>query len=69
MLAVVVWSGLAIAAAMLAGLLALLKRRDVSAWMAWGFLVPPAVLLFMLAPRNTGPRPRQPSLDQLDAAF
>jgi hypothetical protein len=54
---------------MLAGLLALLKRRDVSAWMAWGFLVPPAVLLFMLAPRNTGPRPRQPSLDQLDAAF
>lgn len=69
MLAIVVWSGLAVAASMLAGLLALVKRRDLSAWMAWGFVFPPAVLLFLITPRNAGPRPRQPSLDQLDAAF
>lgn len=69
MLAIVVWSGLALAGSMLAGLLALVKRRDLSAWMAWGFLLPPAVLLFAMLPRNAGARPRQPSLDQLDTTF
>ena len=69
MFAVVAWSAFAVAGLVLGGLLAALKRRDVSAWTAWGFLLPPAVLLMLLAPRNAGPRPRRPSLDELDAAF
>lgn len=69
MLAVVVWSAIATAAALIAGVLALVKRRDVSAWIAWGFLLPPALLVFLITPRNTGPRPRQPSLDELDTAY
>ena len=68
MFAVVVWSSVAIAASLIAGLLAGVKRRDISAWMAWGFVLPPSVLLFVLLPRNTGPRPRQPSFDSLDGA-
>ncbi len=66
MLAVAIWGSVAFAAMLLAGGLALWKNRDYSSWMAWAFLVPPAVVVFLLLPRNTGPRPRQPSLDQLD---
>lgn len=66
MLAIVIWGACAIGAMLLAGILAGVKNRDYSAWMAWAFLVPPAVLLFLMMPRRQGPRPRQPSLDQLD---
>lgn len=65
MVGVVIWGSLALAGCLLAGVLAYLKNRDWSAWMAWGFLVPPVVLLFALLPRNLGPRPRQPTWDEL----
>lgn len=60
------WGVLAIAAMVVAGVLAGVKNRNYSSWMAWAFLVPPAIVLFALLPRLQGPRPRNPSLDQLD---
>ena len=66
MLAVAIWGSLAIGAMLLAGILAAWKNHDYSSWMAWAFLVPPAVLLFLFMPRRQGARPRQPSLDDLD---
>lgn len=62
----VVWGGLALGGAAIAGILAHMKNRDYSVWMGWGFLFPPIVLYYALLGRNTGQRPRQPSLDDLD---
>lgn len=42
------------------------KNRDSSAWAAWCFVFPPALVFLLLARKNTGPRPRQPRLDDLD---
>jgi hypothetical protein len=63
---IVLWGGTAIVASFLGGILASIKNRDTSAWIAWSFLVPPIVLWLLLLPRNTGPRPRRPTLDELD---
>lgn len=65
--AIVVFWGLAsIGAMLLAGLLATLKNRDYSFWMAWSFLLPPAVLVLALMPKIAGSRPRRPTLDEED---
>jgi len=53
-----------IAGATLAGA----KNRDVSFWAAWGFLLPPTLLILVLLRTNKGPRPRRPSLDEEDRA-
>jgi hypothetical protein len=63
---IVVWGAAAIAASVLAGFLAGVKNRDYSFWMAWCFVLPPLVLWLVLLPKRPGPRPRQPTLDQLD---
>jgi membrane protease YdiL (CAAX protease family) len=63
---IVIWGLAALSASVLAGFLAGWKNRDYSFWMAWCFLVPPLVVWLLLMPRRTGPRPRRPSLDQLD---
>lgn len=63
---IVVWGLGAFAAAALAGVFAGAKNRDISYWMAWCFFVPPLIVWLMLMPKNPGPRPRQPSLDELD---
>ena len=63
---IVIWGACALGAALLAGLIANYKNRDYSAWMAWSFIVPPAVVLLMILPVNKGPRPRRPTLDELD---
>ena len=49
-----------------AAYLAYIKNRDVSYWAAWGFIFPPAVVVLLLLAKNTGPRPRRPSLDEED---
>ncbi len=66
--AIVVFWGLAsLSAMLLAGLLAMLKNRDYSFWMAWSFLLPPAVIILALMPKVTGAtRPRRPTLDEED---
>lgn len=61
--AVVIWAAIAFGAMALAGVLAGVKNRDVSFWMAWSFFVPPMVLFLALLPKREGPRPRRPDLD------
>ena len=63
------WGVLALASAAAAGALAWIKNRDYSFWMGWAFIVPviPIVVLLFL-PRLKGPRPRQPTIDELESA-
>ena len=63
---IVVWGLVALASALLAGILAGQKNRDYSAWSAWCFLFPPLILALLLTPKNLGARPQRPTLDQLD---
>ena len=66
---IVVWGIFAIAAAALAGILAGVKNRDYSFWMAWSFVFPPLVLVLALMPKFKGQRPRRTSLDEEDASL
>lgn len=66
MLGIVIWGLIAIAGAILGALFAGWKNRDVSAWTAWCFLVPPLAIWLLLMPKRQGPRPRRPSLDEED---
>jgi hypothetical protein len=63
---IAIWGVVAIASAVLAGILAGLKRRDHSFWAAWSFLFPPMLLLLLVMPVNRGARPRRPSIDELE---
>jgi hypothetical protein len=63
---IAIWGLVSIACAVLAGILAGMKRRDHSFWAAWSFLFPPMLLLLLVMPANKGPRPRRPSVDELD---
>lgn len=63
---IVAWALVAITAALLAAILAGYKNRDYSYWIAWSFLVPPAVIWLLVMPKYVGPRPRQPRLDDID---
>lgn len=65
---IVIWSLIAVGSAVLAAVLAGIKNRDYSFWAAWSFLIPPVVLVLALLPRHRGPRPRQRTLDEEDAA-
>lgn len=51
------------AASFLAGVVARIKRRDVSYWMTLSFLFPPALAMLLLMSKNTGPRPRRESME------
>ncbi|HKZ97302.1 MAG TPA: hypothetical protein VJ045_10005 [Hyphomicrobiaceae bacterium] len=66
MTGIVIWGLTSIAAAIIGGVLAGMKNRDYSFWMAWCFLVPPLVVWLLLMPRLSGPRPRRPTLDELE---
>jgi hypothetical protein len=61
-----IWGIVAILSAIVGGILARAKNRDHSFWAAWSFLVPPMLLLLVLFPRNRGPRPRRPGVDELE---
>jgi len=63
MKAIAIWGVVAIASAVLGGLVARMKNRDHSFWAAWSFLFPPMLLLLVVMPRYLGVRQRQPSLD------
>ena len=65
---IVTWGVAAVGSGILAGILAGVKRRDHSFWAAWSFLFPPMLLILLLLPKNQGPKPRRPSLDEEDAA-
>jgi uncharacterized membrane protein YfcA len=66
MLGIVIWGLIAISGGILGAILAGWKNRDVSAWAAWCFLVPPLALALLVGPKRQGPRPRRPSLDEED---
>ena len=53
--------------AILGGILAGLKNRDYSYWIAWTFLMPPSLIILLLLPTLKGPRPRRVTLDEEDA--
>jgi hypothetical protein len=61
---IVIWGGVALASATAAGVLAGVKNRDYSSWIAWCFVLPPLVFIILLLPRYQGVRPRQPRLDE-----
>lgn len=63
---IAIWGVISTAAALLAGILAGIKRRDHSFWAAWSFLVPPMLLLLLVMPANKGPRPRQRTYDEIE---
>ncbi len=60
---IVIWGGIALAGGVAGGVLAGVKNRDYSAWIAWCFILPPLVLVLLVVPKHQGPRPRQPRLD------
>jgi len=64
---VVYWGLAAFGSMVIGGLIAGLKKRDHSFWMAWSFLFPPAIILLLLLPSLTQ-RPRRRTLDEEDAA-
>jgi hypothetical protein len=66
MTGIVIWGLAAMVASALAGLVAGWKNRDYSFWMAWCFLLPPLLLWLVVMPRRQGPRPKRPSLDDID---
>ncbi|MGI9478252.1 MAG: hypothetical protein ACR2PI_16240 [Hyphomicrobiaceae bacterium] len=51
----------------LGGILAGLKNRDYSYWIAWSFLLPPSLIVLALLPTIKGHRPRRMTLDEEDA--
>lgn len=55
-----------IVSGILGAFIASMKRLDTSKWGAWCFLVPPALLLLLILPKNTGPLPRRRPLDADD---
>jgi hypothetical protein len=61
---IVIWGLVALSAAFLGGVLAGVKNRDYSFWIAWCFVVPPMLLFLLLLPTHEGVRPRKPSLDE-----
>jgi hypothetical protein len=63
---IVLWGLSAITASILAAILAGVKNRDLSYWIGWSFVVPPVVVWLLFLPKNKGPRPRQPRLDEID---
>ena len=63
---IAIWGIVAIASAIVAGIVASIKRRDHSFWAAWTFLVPPMLLILLLMPSHKGPRPRRPGIDEIE---
>lgn len=68
MKAIAIWGLVSLVCAIAGGFLATAKNRDYSFWAAWSFILPPMLLLLLVMPRNPGPKPRRPTLDEEDRA-
>lgn len=66
MVYIAAWGLVAVLAGAIAGVVAGVKNRDYSFWMAWCFVFPPLLIWLCFLPRRQGQRPRQPTLDQID---
>ena len=60
---IAIYGVMMLAAAIGAGILAGIKRRDWNFWATVSFLFPPAFIMLMLMPKNTGPRPTRRNAD------
>ncbi|MEM8974612.1 MAG: hypothetical protein AAGD43_21350 [Pseudomonadota bacterium] len=58
--------GIMIVSGIIGAVLAGMKNRDVSVWLAWTLLIPPTLIILLLLPRIKGRRPRRPTLDEED---
>lgn len=65
---VAVWGIAAIAGMIIGAIVASVKRLDWSAWAAWCFFFPPALIILLMQSKNTGPPVKKPSLDEDDYA-
>jgi hypothetical protein len=61
-----IYGSIMLLASLTAAVVAGFKRRDWSYWAAIAFLFPPAIVMLILMPKNTGPLRRRPSLDDED---
>lgn len=61
---IVIWAVICTVTMSIAALLAYLKNRDYSFWMAWAFVFPPSILVLLLMPKHMGPRPQRPPADE-----
>jgi membrane protein DedA with SNARE-associated domain len=66
---IVIWGVVAIVAGAAGGIIAGVKNRDYSAWIAWSFLLPPLVLILLIMPKHKGTRPRQRHIDAEEHGF
>lgn len=64
---IAIYGSVALLAAVLGGVFAAVKRRDVSYWMTACLLFPPAFVVLLLMQSNKGPRPKRPSWDEQEA--
>lgn len=64
---IAIYGSVALLAAVLGGVIAAMKRRDVSYWMTMCLLFPPALLVLLLMQSNKGPRPKRASWDEQEA--
>lgn len=55
-----------VVSAVIGGILAGFKNRDISFWLAWTFLFPPSVIVLLFLPKHKGPRPKRTALDEED---
>ncbi len=63
---IAIWGFVALVSSALAGIIAGVKNREYSFWMAWCFLLPPMVLVLAVMPSRAGPRPQRPAMDPDD---
>lgn len=64
---IAIYGSVALLAAALAGIIAAVKRRDISYWMTVSLLFPPAIIILLLMQSNKGPRPKRASWDEQEA--
>ena len=63
---IAIWGVAALLSDIVGAVVAGAKGRDASAWAAWSFLFPPVLLVLLFLPSSKGPRPRKPTLDELE---
>ncbi|MFM9848460.1 MAG: hypothetical protein ACKVP3_15020 [Hyphomicrobiaceae bacterium] len=63
---IVIWAAVATLTAIACGFIANAKNRNASMWAAWGFLLPPVLVVLLLLPRNRGLRVLTTRLDDED---
>ncbi len=64
---IAIYGSVALLAAAIAGIIAAVKRRDISYWMTVSLLFPPAIIILLIMQSNKGPRPKRASWDEQES--